>query len=349
MSEFQLQVSSSAIETPFWSIQLNSHGRIARLTDKRQHREVIPLGSVGNRLVVFEDKPLNFDAWDIDAYYAAKSREVDILEEAVVLETGPERGVLELHWRIGDNTRVVQRLTVHARVPRIDFVTDVEWRERQSLLKVGFTTGIRNRRATYEIQFGTIDRPTHRNTSWETASFEVPAQRFVDLSDARNGVALLADCKHGYTVHEGTLWLSLLKGGIDPDPEADRGAHKFTYSLLPHAAGLDEVRRAAYSLSRPLLWQREPAHAGRLPSAFSLASTRSPSVLVETLKWAEDEDALIARLYEADGGATITSLELGVPAPAIDEVDLLERNAHPLNGDLSLRAREVKTLRMRYR
>ncbi|HET6318660.1 MAG TPA: glycoside hydrolase family 38 C-terminal domain-containing protein, partial [Chloroflexota bacterium] len=109
---FQLEVSASNIDTPFWSITLDRHGRITGLTHKRQQREVIPLGSVGNRLVVFEDKPLNFDAWDIDAYYAAKSREVDTLEEAQVRESGPERGVLELHWRVGDGTRIVQRLVV---------------------------------------------------------------------------------------------------------------------------------------------------------------------------------------------------------------------------------------------
>jgi alpha-mannosidase len=341
-----LTVTAERIETPFWSIALDSHGRITRLWDKRQQREVIPNGELGNRLVVFEDKPLNFDAWDIDAYYAAKSRDVDALEQAVVREAGPERGVLELSWRIGDGTRIVQRLTVYARTPRIDFVTDTEWQERQSLLKVGFTTGIRNRRATYEIQFGTIDRPTHRNTSWEAAAFEVPAQRFVDLSDARTGVALLADCKHGYTVHHGTLWLSLLKGAIDPDPDADRGAHHFTYSLLPHSSGLDEVRRAAYALSRPLMWRRESAHAGTLGAQFSLASTSDPSVLVETLKWAEDEEALIARLYEADGGATTTALELGVRAQSVDEVDLLERHPRPIQGELFLSAREVKTVRI---
>jgi alpha-mannosidase len=344
-----LRVSSTAVETPFWTIALDAHGRITRLWDKRHNREVIPDGRPGNRLVVFEDKPLNFDAWDIDAYFATKSREVDTLDEVIVGESGPERGVLEFRWRIGDSTRIVQRLMVYARVPRIDFVTDVEWQERQALLKVGFGTGIRNRRATYEIQFGTIDRPTHRNTSWEAAAFEVPAQRFVDLSDAHYGVALLADCKHGYTVHEGTLWLSLLKGAIDPDPDADRGAHHFTYSLLPHAVGLEEVRRAAYSLTRPLLWRREAAHPGALPSRFSLASTPDPSVLVETLKWAEDEEALIARLYESDGGATTTRLDLGVPAESIDEVDLLERNPRPLQGDLKVRAREVKTLRIRPR
>ena len=154
-------------------------------------------------------------------------------------ESGPERAVVELRWRIGERTRIVQRLCVYARSPRIDFVTDVEWQERQSLLKVAFPTGIRNRRATYEIQFGTIDRPTHQNTSWEEAAFEVPAQRWADLSDAHHGVALLADCKHGYSVRDDTLWLSLLKGAIDPDPDADRGPHHFTYSLLPHAAGLD--------------------------------------------------------------------------------------------------------------
>ena len=351
-SDNPLNVSPRAIDTPFWRIDIDEHGRITRIWDKHIEREVVPSGQLANRLIVFEDKPLNFDAWDIDAYFAAKSHDVDTLESAEVRESGPERGVVEFRWRIGNRSRIVQRLSVYARSPRIDFVTDVEWQERQSLLKVAFPTGLRSRRATYEIQFGTIDRPTHRNTSWEQAAFEVPAQRFADLSEAHYGVALLADCKHGYSVHGDVLWLSLLKGAIDPDPDADRGMHHFTYSLVPHAAQLEVVRRAAYALTRPLLWRREPAHPGRLPSSFSLASADHPSVLVETAKWAEDEDALILRLYEADGGATTAQLRLGLRAASLDQVDLLERNPVPLpagadgRSEVRIRAREVKTLRV---
>jgi alpha-mannosidase len=350
-----LRVSPRSIETPFLQIDIDPSGRISRWWDKRQRREVIPAGRPANRLVVFEDKPLDFDAWDIDAYYSAKWRDVDVLESVSVREAGPERAVLEFVWSFGERTRIVQRLCAYARLPRVDFVTDVDWQERQSLLKVAFPTGIRNRRATYEIQFGTIDRPTHRNTSWDEAAFEVPAQRWTDLSDACYGVALLSDCKHGYAVHEDTLWLSLLKGAIDPDPEADRGQHHFTYSLLPHTAGLDEVRRAGYDLTRPLQAVLERGHGGHLPSRFSLASVTEPGVVVETLKWAEDEDALIVRLYEADGGATSTTLQFGAELEAAHEVDLLERNPRPLeispagSARLYFRAREVKTIRARLR
>jgi alpha-mannosidase len=351
----QIRATEREIETPFWKIEFDQQGRLTRLWDKRFEREVVPSGQSANRLVVFEDKPINFDAWDIDAFFSAKSRDVDTLESVSIREAGPERAVVEFRWRIGERSHIVQQLRVYARSPRIDFVNEVEWQERQSLLKVAFPTGIRNRRATYEIQFGTIDRPTHQNTSWEAAAFEVPAQRWADLSDAHYGVALLADCKHGYSVRDDTLWLSLLKGAIDPDPDADRGQHHFTYSLLPHPAGLDEVRRAAYSLTRPLVWRRESAHAGPLPSRFSLASVTDSGVVVETAKWAEDEDALILRLYEADGGVVPTaSLALGVTPEGVDQVDLLERNPRPLavsppNEAVSLafRAREIKTIRIR--
>jgi alpha-mannosidase len=140
----------------------------------------------------------------------------------------------------------------------------------------------------------------------------------------------------------------LLKSAIDPDPEADRGQHHFTYSLLPHAAGLDPVRRAAYALTRPLLWQREPAHAGRLPAQLSLAHSACASVVLETAKWAEDEDALVLRLYESDGGRTACQLEVGVAAASVDEVDLLERHPRPIaaGAPLTFRAREVKTVRV---
>jgi alpha-mannosidase len=347
-----LRVSPGHVDTPFWNIELNDRGWITRLWDKLDNREVLPEGEHANRLVIFEDKPLNFDAWDIDAFFHAKSREVDHLASVEVRESGPERAMLELRWQIGEHTRISQRVCVYRRSPRIDFRTHVEWQERQSLLKVAFPTTIRSRRATYEIQFGTIERPTHRNTSWEEAAFEVPAQRWVDLSDAHYGVAVLADCKHGYIVRDRTLWLTLLKGAIDPDPDADRGSHAFTYSLLPHAAGLDTVRRAAYGLTRPLIWRREPAHAGRLPLSYSTAHVDQPGVLVETVKWAEDEDAMIVRMYEADGGAGNATLRLGTRPHLIDEVDLLER--HPRNlavaedgsVPLTVRAHEVKTLRV---
>jgi alpha-mannosidase len=350
-----LQVSARELETPFWHIQLDGSGRISRLFDHVNQREVIPPSEPGNQLVVFEDRPINYDAWDIDAFYRAKRRDVDRLESVEVREFGPERAMLELRWRFGDRTRIVQRLCVYARSPRIDFVTQVDWQERQSLLKVAFPTSIRSRRATYEIQFGAIERPTHRNTSWDEAAFEVPAQRWADLSDASYGVALLADCKHGYSVHGTTLWLSLLKGAIDPDPDADRGQQTFTYCLLPHAAGLEAVRRAAYDLTRPMLLRRAPAHGGALPSTFSAAHVDNPHAVVETVKWAEDEDALILRIYEAEGGAGPATLRLGVTPFAVDEVDLLEHNPRRLSPmhdgavPLSLRAHEIKTLRVSLR
>ena len=351
-SDTVLRTSARDVDTPFWHISLDDRGRITRLHDKLHKREVVPEGDAANRLVLFEDKPLNFDAWDIDAFFHAKSHEVDQLESIDVRESGPERAMLELCWRTGERTLITQRMCVYARSPRIDFQTHVEWQERQSLLKVAFPTAIRSRRATYEIQFGTIERPTHRNTSWEEAAFEVPAQRWADLSDAYYGVAVLADCKHGYIVRDRTLWLTLLKGAIDPDPNADRGSHVFTYCLLPHAAGLGPVRRAAYGLTRPLVWQREPAHAGRLPVEFSAAHASSDGVLVETVKWAEDEDAMIVRLYETEGGATSATLRLGAPPGSVDQVDLLERNPGKLaiepdgSVPITFRAREVKTLRV---
>jgi alpha-mannosidase len=347
-----MSATKNEIDSPFWHIVLDDRGRLSQIVDKARGRDVLAEGELGNRLVVFEDRPIEWDAWDIDVFHMQKSREVDQLESVEVVEGGPERVVLELRWRFGERTSITQRLRVYARSARIDFVTDVDWQERQALLKVAFPTRIRNRRATYEIQFGSIDRPTHRNTSWEAAAFEVPAQRWVDLSDAGGGVALLADCKHGYSAFEHTLWLSLLKSALDPDPEADRGQHHFTYSLLPHPPGYDQVRRAAYALTRQLFWRHEPAHAGRLPRAFSLLDvSQQARVVAETVKWAEDEDALIFRLYEADGGATTAHLRPGAAVRTLEEVNLLERQPRPIpaGGEgafaLEFRAREVKTLR----
>jgi alpha-mannosidase len=375
----EIGMSARHIDTPYLRIELDGAGRITRLWDKQSERDMVPPGTPANRLVLFEDKPLRWEAWDVEPFFSAKPTEVDLLtsteeledteakqlkdlETARVLESGPERGVLLLRWR-SNETLVTQRLVVYARSRRIDFVTDVDWHERQMLLKVAFPTTIRSRRATYEIQFGSIERPTHRNTSWEQAAFEVPGQRWVDLSDAHGGVALLADCKHGYSAEDDTLWLSLLRSPIWPDPSADRGRHRFTYSVLPHGPGLGEVRRAAYDLTRPVLWRRVQGNRdGTLPRCFSLASCDPEAAVVETIKRAEDDDdSLIVRLYEAAGGARRTELLFGVVPEAVEQVSLLERNPKPIPGAetlgadtngratirLALRPHEVKTLRLR--
>lgn len=298
--EKPLYITTDKLENRYYRITLNRHGQIVSLYDKQNKREVLAAGERGNVLQVFEDRPLNFDAWDIDIYYANKMQEITELVEAEVEEHGPIRGALRLKWKFNQSV-ITQRLTLYADCPRIDFRTEVDWQERQTLLKAAFPVQVRSSKATYDIQFGNIERPTHWNTSWDYARFEVCAQKWADLSEGNFGVALLNDCKYGYDIKDHMMRLTLIKSPIEPDETADRGKHEFTYSLLPHAGGWREgnVVREAYELNYPLLASKAEAQpSGTLPSRIAFAELDCDNAIIETIKKAEDEDACIVRVYE---------------------------------------------------
>ncbi|MBK8020828.1 MAG: alpha-mannosidase [Chloroflexi bacterium] len=321
-----LEIAPDRIETPRFSIHLNERGQIVRLVDKAGglEREVLAPGGRGNVLQVFEDKPLGGDAWDIDPFFEEKMREADDLVEAVVEETGPLRGVLRLVWRFADST-ITQRLTVYAHTARIDFRTEIDWHEQQVLLKAAFPVNIRSTRATYDIQFGRIERPTHRNTSWDAARFEVPAHKYFTLSEPDYGVSLLNDGKYGCDVHDNVMRLSLLRSPTFPDPQADQGRHVFTYSLIP--GHLDwPLHLYAYDLNYPLrtvLVGAQPA--GNLPAEGLGPGAMPQTLIVETFKRAEDGDGWIVRVYEPRGahhGETMVGF--GRPLLRAVECNLIE-------------------------
>ncbi len=260
-----MTITPRHLDNRFYRLELNERGQITSLFDKQHAREVLPPGARANVLQTFEDRPIQFDAWDIDIYYQEKLTEVDELLEAVVEEPGPLRGVLRLVWRLHGST-ITQRLTLYAHSPRIDFRTEVDWHAHQVLLKAAFPVAVRATRATYEIQFGSVERPTHWNTSWDWARFEVCGHKWADLSEGDYGVALLNDCKYGYDIKDNVMRLTLIKSGIEPDPQADQGRHVFTYSLLPHAGDWRQggVAREAYALNYPAFAAALPPHSAAL-------------------------------------------------------------------------------------
>ena len=209
-----LSVSANLLENKFYRLELDDLGQISRLQDKTGYagagREVLRPGEMGNVLQFFEDKPVEFDAWNIDAFYEQKSYRLDQPPTITVAEQGPLRAGLKLEWLYQGRTRITQYLYLYAELRRIDFVTEVDWQERQTLLKVAFPVEVLNGRATAEIQFGNLERPTHRNTSWDKARFETCAHKWIDLSEGDYGVALLNDCKYGYDIQGSTMRLDAL-------------------------------------------------------------------------------------------------------------------------------------------
>ncbi len=344
------------LENALLRVEVDRAGDIVRIYDKISAREVLPVGKVANELQAFEDRPRVPDAWDIDIYYDDRCWPAEPATEVRAVESGPLRACLKVRRRIL-NSDIVQRISLAHGSPRLDFDTTVEWRERHVLLKVAFPVDVLAPAATYEIQWGNVQRPTHRNTSWDWARFEVPAQKWVDLSEGGYGASLLNDGKYGHDIQDNVMRLTLLRGPTSPDPTADLGHHHFVYSLLPHAGGWDEYTVSqAYALNDPLIvWPVEPAgvQAGRPPQAAMFLAVDRPNVVVETVKQAEDGRGIIVRVYESQRHRGVFRLETGLPLEAAWRTNLLEDDQEPVEVEgnalrAMIRPYQILTLRLEF-
>lgn len=337
-------VSGREIETPFYSISLNAYGQMERLYDKTFDREALPKGTRANVLQMFEDKPIDNDAWDIDIFYQEKMREITDLTTFEVTECGALRMVIHMEWKYMNST-ICQDMLLYRDDRRIDFKTYVDYHERQQLLKAAFPVDIRSTYATYDIQYGNVRRPNHWNTSWDQARFETVAHRFSDLSERNYGVSLLNDCKYGYDIKDNLMRISLVRSGLQPDHLQDQGEHYFTYSLLPHGGDFVEGKtvQSAYQLNNPAKVVKGACKLG-FDGMFTLDND---AVEVDAVKRAEDQDALIIRFHEYTGSRQKVTLTPGFAYKSWTESDLRER---PLGEEctgaieLELHPYEVKTI-----
>jgi alpha-mannosidase len=316
-------LSGRVMENELLRVEWDQQGLLTSIWDKEVGRQVLGGGARGNLLQLHHDDPANWDAWDIDLSY--RDSVTDLLELAAqeVELTGPLRASVRFTRRFGGST-LWQRMVLDAGSRVLRFETDVDWQEEHKLLKVAFPVAVRSARATYEIQFGHVERTTHTNTSWDLAHFEVCAHRWADLGEAGYGVALLNDCKYGYDILGSVMRLSLLRAPTHPDPTADRGRQRFTYALMPHPGDFREagVIAAAEDLNAPLRVVSSGSSAGARRSLIGLST---PQVVVEAVKRAEDSDAIIVRLYEAWGGRCRARMRTTLPARRAALCDLLER------------------------
>jgi len=345
-----LSVSGGRLENDFFEMKLDASAAITSLVDKRGERQVLPAGERGNVLQIFEDKPLSNSAWDIERYFEEKMWEPEPPEKVKVIEEGPVRAGVEVTRRFLDST-IKQRTYIYRHIARIDFETEIDWQQSEMLMKAAFPVDVLSRRATYEIQFGSIERATHRNTSWEQAMFEVPAHKWVDLSEAGYGVSVLNDCKYGHDIKDNVVRVTLLRSPVSPDPQSDRGMHVMTYSLYPHLGDWREggTVREAYQLNCPLIARMEEAHDGKWAERKSFLSVSVPNVVVETLKRAEESDEWVVRIYECFGQRGEVTLEFGERVKGVGECDLLERERDDVKTDgqrvtLLVKPFEIRTL-----
>ncbi len=338
------------LENACLRVELNDAGDITRIYDKANAREVLPEGMVANQFQAFEDRPLNFDAWDIDIFYDDKMWTSDPASSIEVVEAGPLRATLEIRRRIL-HSPYVQRITLNADRPRIDINTRIEWQEKHILLKAAFPVEVFAPFATYEIQWGNVQRPTHRNTSWDWARFETAAQKWVDLSEGDYGVSLLNDGKYGHDIRDNVMRISLLRAPTNPDPDADQGTQHFAYSLLPHSGTWDETTvAAAYAINDPLIAINGKGGAPTV-AAVGFMSTDRPNIIIETVKRAEDGKGIIVRLYESQRQRGPVTLTAGFDLQGAWRTNLLEVEGEALDVDgnkvnLYVKPYEIVTLRL---
>ena len=321
-SEEKLDVTTKRFTTPFFSGEFDDAMRITSLIDLRCGRQLAKDGQALNRIVCYENRPHNYDAWDINIYYNERFWEVDDLVSSEVVAEGPVLTKIRNEYRCNKST-IVQHVVFYKAIDRIDFETWVDWKEQHYLLKAHFPVDVFYNEATFDIQYGNVKRATHANTSWDVARFEVCAHKWMDVSEGNYGFSLLNDCKYGHSVDENSVALTLLKSSTEPNPEADQEEHVFTYSIMPHAGDwrVAATPEMAYQLNIPVTAVPGASGEGALPS---FAQVDCENVMIESVKHALKGEGTVIRLYECYGERAHVTLTLGQTPKSVKSITMME-------------------------
>lgn len=318
------------IENEHFSVRFDGHGNITSVVSQDDNVEFIEPGSLANQFQIFEDKPTCWSAWDVDIFALETQKNLVQSERFEVVEKGPVRVAMEIEKQFG-KSRIIQRISLGP-TPGIRFDTQIDWHETEKMLKVAFPINVNATKATCEIQFGNVERPTHRNTSWDMAKFEICAQKWIDISEGDHGAALINDGKYGHDVLGNTMRMTLLRAPKAPDPTCDMGTHRFTYVLLPHfgAYNWSGVVQAGYALNAPMRYRYLSKSKGEEKSPNRLIACDDRNLVVEAVKKSEDSKALIVRLYECHNARGSAELSCGRRIKAAFLCDLLENELEEL-------------------
>lgn len=351
-SENSIKVTNSCLENKYYKIVFNESAEIISLYDKENKREVVKEGERLNQLIACDDTPhVDYDAWETAEYIEDKIWHVSDVISLEILNEGGRCG-LSITKKFMDSV-INQKIYLYENSRRIDVVNYIEWHNEHIILKALFPVNTNTQKATYEIQFGNVERSTHKNTSWDAAKFEVCAHKWADISDGGYGLSILNDCKYGYSAYESTLKLTLLKSPTWPDNEADKGKHEFTYSLLPHKGDyrVGETVKESYKLNQPVLVKAVSEQDGILSSEFFMMRCSEENIIIETVKKAEDTDDIIVRLYEANNSQCRACLEMGFDFEKVYLCDLLENDICQIESDrkcieIDMKGFEIVTLKI---
>jgi len=343
-AELKITEDGIVLENKYVKVTICDDGVIHSIYDKEREFETV---KYANKLLMWEDLPINWEAWDINHYYKeTKPEQAQRVSLMLLGDSGHLVGIEQV-MSVGNST-IVQTITLasHSKEIRID--NNVDWKEEKKFLKVTADTNIHSDTATYEIQFGNIKRPAHFNTSWDHARFEVPAQRFADISQPDVGFAIMNDCKYGHIINDGKVELSLLRSTKSPDENADIGEHEFTFSYYPHIGNLEysDVLVKAHELNDPVTiipLKKLPKEGQR-----ELFDIDSNTTKIETVKKSEDGKGIILRLYETMGMNDDVKLYFDENYE-VEETNLIEEGRKHLKKkshmiELSFKPFEIRTL-----
>ncbi len=336
------------LENDLVRYEFNNDGQMISAYDKEIGRDIMHAEDKGNVFSLYHDRPINYDAWDIDIYYENEFTESATGVSAKHGGNGPVRSNLHFDLKIGSSA-IKQHVSLTPGSKRLDFYTSVDWNEKHQVLRVAFPVDVHVEQACFDIQYGYTNRPTHRNTAWDISRFEVCAHKWADMSDAGYGVSLLNNCKYGYKLHNNVIDLCVLRSPTWPDPDADIGVHELRYAFLPHTNTViqSDVQREAFNLNQtPVVFNGFAQADNQLP-----ATLNSEDIHLAALKKAEKEDCWIVRAVEMKGKHS--KAELQIPNNATlhlcgmmewDEGDAI---AHDGSVTLQLKPFEILTYKLK--
>jgi len=340
-------LNTNQVSTKYYNISWNENGHLISIYDKEANREIIPEGKFGNVFQVFEDKPRCFDAWELEPTIDLKQ---DIVKECkdIQVEDNDLGIFVSFTWEYHKSV-IKQTMCLYHDKKRIDFKTEVDWQERQTLMKVAFPVNIRAVDARFDIQYGNIRRPITRNNSWEVAKFEVVAHKWIDLSETGYGISLLNDCKYGHDVKEDTIRLTLLKSAVYPDYTADLGHHEFTYALLPHTAEWyqSNIEKEAFDLNNPIVAVPGVSKITK----DSIFTFNNEYIVVDCIKQAENAKETVIRFHEYAGSRGEVIINSRIPVKSWCECDLMEQPLEDFKNEpiaIKIKPYEIKTILVKF-
>ena len=337
--------SNLILENNYVKYEFHKDGTMKSAYDKTLKLNL--LRSNGNILSLYEDRPLNWDAWDIDFYYKDSLLETSTVTKIEKVKVGVVNSSLTISYTIGNST-IKQHISLSNHSKRLDFNTSVDWKEKHKMLRVHFPTTITTEQATFDIQYGHVKRNTHKNTSWDRAKFEVVGHKYADLSNNDYGVALMNDCKYGYSIFDNTIDLNLLRSPNNPDADADIGYHEFVYSFYPHNKDLirsDVIEESTLLNHPPLIFE-----GYKNLSTSSSITYEGKGIEIAAFKKSEYENEIIIRTVETLGRNSKGNIYLD---GEITETNLLEqKNISKAkrvkdNYRLKLKPFEIKTFKIK--